>query len=178
ATGYWDCFDPTNGFVAITGEALRQLSLEELDRGYFFEISLLAQLYLAGGVVHDVSMPARYAGEVSSLSIGRVLLEFPPKLVRSFVRRILLKHFIHEFSMAAVFLLGGIPMLAFGGLFGATKWIQYSQLGVPAPTGTVILATLPVILGFQLLLSAISVDMQSVPSEPLSARDVADSFVP
>lgn len=171
ATGYWNCFDPTNGYIAITGEALRRLPLEELDRGYFFELSLLAQVYLAGGVIHDVPMPARYAGEISSLSIGRVLIGFPPKLVGLFARRILLKHFVHEFSMAAVFLLGGIPMLAFGVIFGATKWIQYAQQGIPAPTGTVILATLPVILGFQLLLSAISVDMQSVPTEPLTNWD-------
>lgn len=169
ATGYWGCFDPTNGFLAGTGEMLRRLPLEELDRGYFFEISLLGQLYLAGAVVRDVPMPARYAGEVSSLSITRVVVEFPLKLLRIFLRRLLLKHFVHEFSLAAVYLLGGVPLLLFGIVFGATNWIRYSQLGIPAPTGTVILATLPVILGFQLILSAVAIDSQSVPDDPLTS---------
>jgi hypothetical protein len=41
-------------------------------------------------------------------------------------------------------------------------------LGAPAPTGTVILPTLSVLLGIQLLLSAVESDLRSVPRQPLS----------
>jgi len=171
ATGYWNCFDPTNGFFAIRAEILAELPLERIDRRYFFETSMLANLYLLDAFVLDVPMPARYHGERSSLSIGRVLGEFPPKLFTTFLRRILLKYYLYDFSMMSVYLLTGVPLLLFGLFFGSIKWIQYAKLGVPAPTGTVILPTLALILGIQILLSAIEIDMSSTPksirSQPL-----------
>ncbi len=169
ATGYWNLFDPTNGFVAIRADVLAQLPLEQIDRGYYFETSMLANLYLLGAVVRDVPIPARYQGEASSLLIHRVLAEFPLKLLGTLVRRLLLKNFIYDFSMASVYLLSGGPLLLFGLLFGSYKWIQYARLGVAAPTGTVILPTLSVLLGIQFLLSAIEIDLRSVPQEPRSA---------
>lgn len=168
ATGYWNIFDPTNGFLAIRTETLAQLPLERIDHSYYFETSMLANLYLLGAVVKDVSMPARYQGEASSLIIQRVLFEFPFKLLRTFLRRILLKNFIYDFSMASIYILVGLPLLLFGLVFGSIKWIQYASLGVAAPTGTVMLPTLTVLLGIQLLLSAIEIDLRSVPREPLS----------
>jgi len=168
ATGYWNLFDPTNGFLAIRAETLAQLPLDQIDRGYYFETSMLANLYLLGAVVQDVPMPARYKGEVSSLVIHRVLFEFPFKLLGTLLRRILLKNFIYDFSMASVYILTGLPLLLFGLIFGIYKWIQYARLGIAAPTGTVILPTLSVLLGIQFLLSAIEIDLRSVPKEPLS----------
>jgi hypothetical protein len=53
-------------------------------------------------------------------------------------------------------------------VFGISKWIHYAGLGIPAPTGTVMLPTLSVLLGIQLLLSAIEIDLRSAPHEPLS----------
>ncbi len=168
ATGYWNVFDPTNGFLAIRTETLAQLPLERIDRGYYFETSMLANLYLLGAFVKDVPMPARYQGEVSSLIIRRVLFEFPFKLFGTFLRRIVLKNFIYDFSMASIYMLVGLPLMLFGLIFGITKWIHYASLGVAAPTGTVMLPTLTVLLGIQLLLSAIEIDLRSVPRESLS----------
>jgi len=62
-----------------------------------------------------------------------------------------------------------VPLLIFGLTFGVYKWIQYASKGTPAPTGTVMLPTLSVLLGIQLLLSAIEIDLRSVPAEPLSS---------
>jgi dolichol-phosphate mannosyltransferase len=168
ATGYWNLFDPTNGFLAIRSEVLAQLPLEDLDRTYFFEISMLANLYLLGAVVQDIPMPARYRGEVSSLLVHRVLFEFPGKLFATTVRRAVLKNFIYDFSMISIYLLAGLPLLLFGVIFGGYEWIRYAGLGIAAPTGTVMLATLSVLLGIQLLLSAIESDLRSVPRQPLT----------
>ncbi len=167
-TGYWNLFDPTNGFLAIRAETLAQLPLDKIDHTYYFETSMLANLYLLGAVVKDVPMPALYKGEVSSLVIHRVFFEFPSKLFSTLLRRILLKSFIYDFSMASIYILTGLPLLLFGLIFGSIKWIQYAQLGIAAPTGTVILPTLSVLLGIQFLLSAIEIDLRSVPQEPLS----------
>ncbi len=168
ATGYWNIFDPTNGFFAIRTEVLAQLPLEKLDRRYFFETSMLANLYLINAFVLDVPIPARYRNETSSLSIRRTLFEFPFKLVRTLLRRILLKYFLFDFSMVSIYLLASIPLLLFGFIFGAIKWIQYAKLGIPAPTGTVMLPTLSVILGIQIILSAIEIDMNSTPRQPIT----------
>jgi dolichol-phosphate mannosyltransferase len=168
ATGYWNMFDPTNGFNAIRSEVLAQLPLDKIDHSYYFETSMLANLYLIGAVVKDVPMPARYKGEVSSLLIHRILFEFPQKLFATFLRRLVLKNFIYDFSMASIYLLTGLPLLIFGLFFGIYKWIQYASIGIPAPTGTVMLPTLSVLLSIQLLLSAIEIDLRSVPTEPLS----------
>jgi glycosyltransferase involved in cell wall biosynthesis len=168
ATGYWNMFDPTNGFNAIRSEVLAQLPLGKIDHTYYFETSMLANLYLIGAVVKDVPMPARYQGEVSSLLIHRILFEFPQKLFATFLRRLVLKNFIYDFSMATIYLLTGVPLLIFGLLFGIYKWIQYASIGIPAPTGTVMLPTLSVLLAIQLLLSTIEIDLRSVPTEPIS----------
>jgi len=161
-------FDPTNGFNAIRGEVLAELPLDKIDPTYYFETSILANLYLIGAVVKDVPMPARYQGEVSSLLVHRILFEFPPKLFSTFLRRLVLKNFIYDFSMASIYLLTGLPLLLFGLIFGIYKWIQYGDIGSPTPTGPVMLSTLSVLLGIQLLLSAIEIDLRSVPTEPLS----------
>jgi glycosyltransferase involved in cell wall biosynthesis len=168
ATGYWNIFDPTNGFLGIRAEVLAQLPLHNVDKTYFFETSMLANLYLIGAVVCDVPMPARYQGEVSNLLIHRIILEFPFKLFITYMRRMLLKNFIYDFSMASIYLIFGLPLLLFGIGYGSAKWIHYAQLGLAAPTGTVMLPTLSVLVGIQILLSAIEIDLHSVPREPLS----------
>jgi dolichol-phosphate mannosyltransferase len=167
ATGYWDCFDPTNGFLALRGDVSARLPLHRLDSRYFFEISLLGELYLQQAVVSDVPIPARYGAEESNLSIAKALVTFPWKLIALLGRRIALKYFVYDFTIGSLYFTCGIPLATFGLVFGVINWIKYASQGLPAPTGTVMLATLPFILGFQLLLSAIGFDLQSVPCHPL-----------
>ena len=169
ATGYWNIFDPTNGFFAIRAEILAQLPLEKIDERYFFETSMLANLYLLNAFVLDVPIPAKYGNEKSHLSIYRTLFEFPYKLLITFLRRVLLKYYIYDFSILSLYLLTGFPLLLFGLIFGITKWIQYAQLGIAAPTGTVMLPTLCLILGIQIMLSGIEIDMKNTPKQPLSS---------
>lgn len=167
AAGYWNCFDPTNGFVAIRANVLGQLPLEKIDRTYFFETSMLSQLYLLGAVIRDVPTPARYGTETSNLSIKRILHEFPRRLLACFCRRIILKNFIYDFTMESVFLLSGLPLLLTGIIYGGYKWIIYARLGISAPTGTVVISALLIMLGFQILLAAIGIDLQAVPKDPI-----------
>lgn len=168
ATGYWNLFDPTNGYVAIRDVVLTQLPLEKIDRSYYFETSMLAHLYLLGAMVRDVPMPARYGGERSNLSVRRTLFEFPFKLMKTFFKRLVLKNLIYDFSMASIYLLAGIPLLLFGLIFGVIKWVDYAARNVPAPTGTVMLPTLSVLLGIQFMIAAIEIDLRSTPKTPLS----------
>lgn len=161
ASGYWDVFDPSNGYLALTKETLSRIHLDKLAPRYFFESSLLIELYYAGARIQDVPMPAIYGEEVSNLSITRTLFGFPPKLLKAFFKRILLSYFIYDFSITSIYMMAGLPLFLYGLIYGIVKWIHFATLDVAAPTGTVMLAVLPFILGFQMLLSAIQHDIDS-----------------
>lgn len=173
ATGYWNCFDPTNGFVAIRADVASQLQFPRIDRSYYFETSMLANLYILGAVVREVPIAAHYGDEISSLSIPRIVRQFPAKLIASLARRILLKNFVFDFNLESLHLSLGLPLLLTGILFGAYKWIWYGEHHLAAPTGTVMLAAILVLLGVQLLLSAMNLDLQAVPREPINGGPMA-----
>jgi glycosyltransferase involved in cell wall biosynthesis len=167
STGYWNVMDPTNGFTAIHFVAAREVDMAKVDRRYFFESDILFRLSIARAVVMDVPMPAIYGLETSNLSIGSVLLEFPFKHARNLFKRFAYNYLIRDFSVGTVQLLAGLALTAFGIAFGAITWFRNASLGQNTPVGTVILATLPIILGFQLLLAALSFDIGNMPTRPL-----------
>lgn len=169
ASGYWNVFDPANGYVAVRGEALARLEIDSLPERYFFESGFLIELGIQRAVVQDVAIPARYADEHSSLSPLRVLLEFPPRLVWGLARRVFWRYFVHDFTALSVYLLLGVPLLAWGVAFGAIQWILLHRTNQFASAGVVMLAAMPIILGAQLLLQAITLDVQNVPRTPISA---------
>ncbi len=173
AVGYWDCFDPCNGFVAIRGDILAEIPLHKLQKSFFFETSMLAQLYLLDASVRDVPMPARYGEETTHLSILKVLGEFPGRLLRCFLRRLVLKNFVYGFSMETIYLLTGLPLLLTGALYGGIKWYHVWGTRETAPTGTVVISAMLIILGFQLLLSAVGEDLRSAPRDPLCRGPLA-----
>ena len=177
ATGYWSIFDPTNGFIAIRAETLSQLPMERIARTYYFETSMLAELYLIDACIQDVPMPARYAEEKSNLHIRWILFEFPLRLMVTFLRRIVLKYFLYDISVSSIYLLGGVPLLLFGLVFGSIKWWKYASLNIPAPTGTVVLPMMCVLLGIQFLLSAIQIDIQAVPRIPHHSKRTSGKFI-
>jgi dolichol-phosphate mannosyltransferase len=153
-SGHWHVFDPCNGYTAVRASALRRLGLSRLARDYFFETSMLVQLNVCGAVVRDVPMPARYGDEQSSLRIGRVLCRFPPALLRAFCSRIWRRHFVRDFGAVAAFLTCGLPLIAWSVIFGGYHWTRSLLTGTPTSAGTVMLAALPFLMGFQLLLQA------------------------
>ncbi|MBF0130798.1 MAG: glycosyltransferase family 2 protein [Alphaproteobacteria bacterium] len=163
ASGYWSLMDPTNGYTAIHRRALENLDLEALSRRYFFESDMLIRLNVIGAVVRDLPIPARYGDEGSSLSIPLVLIDFPPRLIKGLLRRIALKYFIYDFNVGSLYLAAGLPLMLFGTTLGALEWIDSIRTGIARPSGTVMLVALPLILGFQLLLQAIAVDIAAEP---------------
>lgn len=170
SSGYWRVFDPTNGYTAIHRAALCRLNLETLSRRYFFESDMLVKLGEAGAVVADVPMEAVYGDERSSLRVRDVAFEFLFKHARFFVRRILYNYFFRDFNIASLFLVFGLLLMGFGTVFGAIEWIHSIRTQQPATAGTVMLATLPVILGFQLLLGFLNYDISNEPKRTLQSQ--------
>lgn len=61
-------------------------------------------------------------------------------------------------------------LLTSGSIFGIYHWIKSIETSVPATSGTVMLAAMPILLGFQLFLSALTYDIFRVPSRPIQKR--------
>jgi glycosyltransferase involved in cell wall biosynthesis len=163
ASGYWHIFDPQNGYTAITAKALGTVDLDGLHRGFFFENDMLVQLNFTGARVKDVAMPARYGPEESDINILQIGLTFPLLLLHKFFHRIIQKYVLRDFSPIALFLFLGLALFLWGGGLGVYLWIKTIVTGLATPTGTIMLALLPLILGFQLLLQAIVLDIQETP---------------
>jgi len=173
ASGFWHLSDPTNGYFAVRANALRLLNFHLLAPRYFFEISLLIQLNVIRAIALDVPIPAKYADENSSLSPWRALVTFPSKLAGGLVHRIWWRYFIYDINIVTVFLITGGFLFFGGGAFGTWRWSHNWLYGREQSAGTVAFAMLPMILGFQMLLQAVVLDMMDKPDAPIS--DVLDA---
>jgi len=170
SSGYWNIFDPTNGFTAIHIDAALGLPLEKIDNGFFFESDMLFRLNMLRAVVLDLPMPARYGDEESSLKIHNVILSFAVRHSRNMLKRIFYSYFIRDFNVSSIELVLGKLLLLFGIIFGSFAWYESAKTGIPATAGTVILAALPIILGSQLLIAFLNFDTKNVPTKPLNRR--------
>lgn len=167
STGYWQVFDPNNGYTAIHAASLRLLPLEMLDKRFFFESDMLFRLNTIRAVVRDIPMTAVYKDERSNIKIYRIVLPFIGKHIRNSLKRILYNYYVRDFHLASLELIAGVNLLLFGVIFGLYHWLGYGHQEEFASAGTVMLAALPVLIGLQFLLAAISFDIQNVPQTPL-----------
>jgi len=178
SSGYWNIFDPTNGFTAIHASVARALPMHKISQGFFFESDLLFRLGVVRAVVCDVPMPARYGDEKSNLKIRHIVGEFSRKHIANTFKRIFYNYYLRNFNVASIEIIAGFFLMGFGGWFGATRWIEGIERNVAQTSGTVMVAALPVIVGFQLVLSALNYDLQNVPREVLHKRLASGSRKP
>ena len=169
SSGYWNIFDPTNGFTAIHANAAHALPFSEISQGYFFESDMLYHLGLLRAVVRDMPMEAHYGNETSGIRIPKVVPEFIFKHYINTCRRVFITYFLRETNVATLQLILGNFLLFFGIVFGAINWIESETTGINASAGTVVLAALPIIVGSQLMIAFLSYDTRTVPTEPLQA---------
>lgn len=166
STGYWNIFDPTNGYLALDLRLLRFLDVEKISKRYFFETDLLFRAGLARARVVDVPMVALYADEESNLHFSKEAWRFMKGHTRNFTKRIFYDYFLRDFSVASLELLIGLICLLFGIIYGLVNF------GGPeaASAGTVMMAALPTLTGIILLVSFINYDVQKTPRTPLGSR--------
>lgn len=173
STGYWDIFDPTNGYTAVHASVAARLPLEKISQRYFFETDMLFRLGTVRAVVADVSMDSRYGDEVSGLSIPRVVGEFAMKHLRNLIKRVFYTYFLRDMSIASLELVAGLCLLGFGLVYGLAHWIQSYGNNMVTSAGTVMLAALPVLVGLQFVLAFLGYDIASVPRKPIHRSRVA-----
>ena len=124
---------------------------------------MLFRLNLLRAVVVDIPMDAEYGEEASNLKISHIIGEFLVKHTGNFFKRVFYNYYLRDFSVASLELPLGMLMVAYGGTYGGIKWTLAAQAGASTPAGTVMLATLPIILGTQFVLAFIAHDTRSVP---------------
>lgn len=170
SSGYWNLFDPTNGYTAIHRDVARHLPLEKISQRYFFETDILFRLNTLRAVVVDIPMDAKYGDEVSNLKISRIVGEFAVKHIRNFWKRVFYNYYLRDMSLASIELPIGFLLLLFGTVTGLINWYSSWKLGVSTPAGTVMSAALPIILGVQFILAFIGYDISSVPKRPFHQK--------
>ena len=169
SSGYWNVMDPTNGFTALHRTAFGLLPLGKIENRYFFESDLLFRLNTVRAVVADVPFEAVYGDEVSNLDVRKALFEFGFRHLARIHKRVFYNYILRDFNAVSFQLIFGMLFFLGGATLGIWKWVQGSLMGQPATSGTVMLAALPVILGFQMLLGALQLDVQNMPRVPLQS---------
>ena len=162
STGYWNIFDPTNGFTAISKEAYRHLETSAISKRYFFESDMLHHLYLQNAKVVDIPMEANYGSEKSNLNIWKVIPEFLFKHARNTFRRIIYSYYVRDFTLASIQLPLGVTLLVYGLGRSTQIFLQNQKLQQATPTGTLILVTMTILTGLQFMLAFFAYDIQAV----------------
>ncbi|MBK6669223.1 MAG: glycosyltransferase [Actinobacteria bacterium] len=162
ASGYWNLFDPQNGYTATSRKALERLDFDRIAKRYEFENDFLMHLNILNVRARDVPIPAVYGDEVSTIKLGTLVPALLRLMSTGFLRRIMLKYVIGTFSPIALFLAVGTLLMLWS--FGFGIWVLAQTIGPPeASTGTVLLCVGPALVGIQLLLSAFQLDIAATP---------------
>lgn len=165
SSGYWDLFDPTNGYTALHSDVARHLPFNKISKRYFFETDMLFRLNILKAVVVDIPMDASYGDETSNLKISKIIGEFLIKHLRNLLKRIFYNYYLRDLSIASIELPLGLILIASGAIFGGAHWIDGIRTGVATSAGTVMLSALPVLMGLQFCLGFLAYDIGSVPKK-------------
>ena len=114
-------------------------------------------------ILRDIPMAPVYGEEISSLSPLASVKDFAPRLIGRTVYRLFMSYFMRDFNVISVFLTVGVPALLFGVVWSLYYWVQSIRTQVLTSTGTVMIGVLAIVLGFQLLLQAIALDVENEP---------------
>ncbi len=165
ASGYWNLFDPQNGYTAIRTSVLKRVPLDHVAKRYSFENDLLIHLNILAVPAVDVPIPAVYGNEVSSIKLRKVVPELLSLLTSGGARRFWYRYVLWSFSPIALLGFMGLLFLIAGFCLGVWMLIQIGLTG-SATAATVMLVALPLLMGSQMLISGLQLDIQSSPDTP------------
>ena len=169
STGYWNSFDPTNGFFAIHASLMRLLPIEKISQTIFFRIGP------AFPPERDRSAGRRYphARALCRRTEQYAAAQGNPggsrrAMLKNFIKRIFYRYFLRDFSIASIELAPRLGLACCSGQFSG--WRTGDADSFRQVAGTVMLAAMPIIIGTQFLLAFLNYDIQSVPSMALHPR--------
>ena len=108
-------------------------------------------------------MPRRYGAERSSMRTRAHPRAPSPSTCSAAYWDRFLKYMLRDFSPIALFMLTGTPLLAGNFLFGPYAWRQSMVADEFTIDGTVMLSVLPFLVGFELVLQALVLEIRDTP---------------
>lgn len=159
ATGYYSIFDTQNGYVVYTRSVLERLPWHIVGDRYEFENTILIALSIVDAKIGDYPIAARYGEEKSTIKLFSTTNRVLKVLFKGFWQRIYYKYILYGFHPIALFIFTGMLFVFIGIVIGV--WIAVLKIfnDITPTTGTVMFSVLPLILGVQLLLTALVMDV-------------------
>lgn len=161
STGYYSISDTQNSYGFFKRHILEKVNFDFVKERYDYENTMLVALSIAGAKIKDYPVPAIYGDEESTIKFLPTALRALKAVWIGFWRRIYYKYILYSFHPIALFLFSGLLFGLFG--LGYGLYITYRRLAeqFTPSTATVMLIVLPLFFGFQLVLSAITMDMNN-----------------
>ncbi len=159
ATGYWHVIDPQCGYTAISHEALSEIPIDEMIKGYGYNAHILYMLNMSNFTVKDVKVKPVYGEEKSKIKLGRYIRRVSILLCRLFFSRILKKYMLIDFNPAAMFYLLAFLCLPLAVIFGIRMLVIFIAT-LLMPNTTLILFVFTSLMGIQSLFFAMWMDME------------------
>jgi len=163
STGYWELFDPTNGFIAMNHKTAKLIKLDKVDDRFFFESDILFRCSLSDVVIFDIPIEANYKNEVSSLNPIKQVLPFLIKHIRCTFKRILYHYFVRDFNPGSISLILGMFSGIIGIYIGSSRFMITKITGATTPFGIQVLFLTCILISNQLLISFIFYDATQRP---------------
>jgi glycosyltransferase involved in cell wall biosynthesis len=160
SSGYWHIMDPQNGYTAISRKALSGMDIDSLFTYYGYCNDMLVKLNTFGFRTMDVTMPARYGQEKSSIKYSKFMFRVSVMLFRKFLWRLKMKYMVLSFHPLVFFYALGIILVPVGLLFGGYIFVAKLFLDWPVSPNSPLLDALILITGIQFTLFAMLFDMQ------------------
>ncbi len=161
STGYYSITDITNGCGFLRRSIIEKVDFSIVKKRYDYETSMLTALSIVNAKVIDHAVPAIYGEETSTIKLVPTALRNLRAVWTGFWRRIFYKYILFGFHPIALFLFGGVLLFLVGVIAGVVILIDRIANGATPTTGSVMLSVLPIILGFQLILTALSMDVSN-----------------
>lgn len=161
STGYYSITDITNGCGWLRREIIEKVDFSIVEKRYDYETSMLTALSIANAKVIDHAVPAHYGNEKSTIKLIPTAWRNLKAVWKGFWRRIYYKYVLYGFHPVALFLFTGMFFLIIS-LLLAIFLLYVKLFAHQSPTaGSVMLAVLPFILGIQLTLTALTIDVSN-----------------
>ena len=136
ASGYWHSSDSQCGYTVIHKVALHAIDWQKMYKRYGQPNDLLVSLNINNFTVKDVPVYPRYnVGEISGISIKKVLFTISQLLVRRFFDRMITKYVIYDFHPLVLFYFIAFFLMIVSILFfGRVVWIWSTLNYIPSIT--------------------------------------------
>jgi glycosyltransferase involved in cell wall biosynthesis len=160
SSGYWHIMDPQNGYTAISRRALSGIDIDTLFTYYGYCNDMLVKLNTFGFRTMDITMPARYGQEKSSIKYSKFMFRVSRMLFRKFLWRLKMKYMVLDFHPLVFFYALGMTLVPLGVLLGLYIGATRLFFGWAVSPNFLILDALLLITGIQFTLFAMLFDMQ------------------